>query len=62
MSIELVYTSAPRGLNPDSTGFCTVATTPGMNPQVMAKLEGLSGYELKVQVRPRGKVVIKRLP
>lgn len=57
MSIELVYTSAPRGLNPDSTGFCTVATTPGMNPQVMAKLEGLSGYELKFNLSdPKAKM------
>ena len=44
MSLELIYTSAPRGLKPGSSGFCTVAMTQGMPPQLASKLEALSGY------------------
>ena len=36
--------SAPRGLKPGSSGFCTVAMTQGMPPQLASKLEALSGY------------------
>lgn len=46
MAKELIYTSAPRGLKPGSTGFTTVATTAGMSRQAVSKLEMLSGYEL----------------
>ena len=45
MSLELIVTSAPRGLKPNASGFCTVAATAGMSRQVMMKLEALSGYE-----------------
>lgn len=45
MADELVYTSAPRGLRPGSSGFCTVAATEGLSRQVIRALEGLSGYE-----------------
>jgi hypothetical protein len=45
MSMELVYTSAPRGLKPNTSGFCTVAMTAGMPRQAMTRLESLSGYE-----------------
>jgi hypothetical protein len=41
---ELVYTSAPQGLLRGSSGFCTVAATPGMSPILLQKLESLSGY------------------
>src|SRR5262245_31377897 len=44
MSYELFYTSAPKGLQPGSRGFCTVATTRGMPAALMEKLEALSGY------------------
>src|SRR5262249_36898012 len=44
MSQELFYTSAPRGLQPGSRGFCTVATTRGMPAALIEKLEALSGY------------------
>jgi hypothetical protein len=47
MSSELVFTSAPRGLNPNTSGFCTVAATAGLSRQVQAKLEGLSSYEFR---------------
>jgi hypothetical protein len=45
MSLELIYTSAPRGLGPSSSGFCTVAATGGMSRQIMMRLEALSGYQ-----------------
>jgi len=45
MSLELIYTSAPRGLSSTASGFCTVAATGGMSRQVQTALEGLSGYQ-----------------
>lgn len=45
MSFELVYTSAPAGLNPGNSGFCTVAVTAGLSKMIISKLEMLSGYE-----------------
>src|SRR5436305_464287 len=45
MSQELFFTSAPQGLQPGSQGFCTVAATRGMSPQLAEKLEGLSAYK-----------------
>jgi hypothetical protein len=47
MSQELIVTSAPRGLKPNSSGFCTVAATHGLPPHVAMKLEALSGYEFR---------------
>jgi hypothetical protein len=44
MSLELIYTSAPKGLKPGSRGFCTVAMTQGMPPQLVDRLEAISGY------------------
>ena len=44
MSHELFYTSAPRGLQPGSRGFCTVAMTQGLSGLLLEKLEQLSGY------------------
>ncbi|MDD3468735.1 MAG: hypothetical protein PHE53_02000 [Thermoguttaceae bacterium] len=41
---ELVYTSAPRGLQPGKSGFCTVACTQGMTPNLFTMLESMSGY------------------
>ncbi|MGL6226609.1 MAG: hypothetical protein ACRC10_08280 [Thermoguttaceae bacterium] len=41
---ELIYTSAPRGLKPNSQGFCTVAATRGIAPNLVMRLESLSGY------------------
>ncbi len=41
---ELVYTSAPRGLQPGKSGFCTVACTQGMTPNLFMMLESMSGY------------------
>ncbi|HET6429235.1 MAG TPA: hypothetical protein VFJ30_12535, partial [Phycisphaerae bacterium] len=45
MSSELIYTSAPRGLKPNTSGFCTVAVTAGMSRPVMQSLEKFSAYE-----------------
>jgi hypothetical protein len=44
MALELVYTSAQRGLRPGSSGFCTVAMTRGMPPALVPRLESLGGY------------------
>ena len=44
MALELIYTSVPRGLEPGRTGFCTVAMTRGMSPQMVKILEGLVAY------------------
>lgn len=44
MSFELIYTSVPRGLKPGSRGFCTVACTKGIAPNLVKRLESLSGY------------------
>lgn len=45
MPEELIYTSAPRGLKPGSSGFCTVAATQALaSGPVAARLESLSGY------------------
>jgi hypothetical protein len=47
MSSELVYTSAGRGLNPNTSGFCTVGATEGLSRPVQTRLESLSGYEFR---------------
>jgi hypothetical protein len=44
MCHELFYTSSPRGLQPGSRGFCTVAVTKGMSAAMRETLEALSGY------------------
>lgn len=44
MPQELVYTSAPHGLAPGTSGFCTVARSVGMSPLLVAYLESRSGY------------------
>ena len=45
MAYELVYTSAPEGLQKGSSGFCVVACTKGLGPRLIAALEGLSAYK-----------------
>jgi hypothetical protein len=45
MAQELIYTSAERGLRPGTRGYCTVAYTRGMLPQMIQLLEGLSAYK-----------------
>ncbi|MCW8140538.1 MAG: hypothetical protein KIT58_16690, partial [Planctomycetota bacterium] len=42
---EVVYTSAPSGLRPGASGFCTVAATRGISKRDQLALESLSGYE-----------------
>jgi hypothetical protein len=46
MALELIYTSAERGLRPGTRGYCTVAYTRGMLPQMIQLLEGLSAYKV----------------
>lgn len=45
MTQELIYTSAPKGLQLGSRGFCTVACTAGMSKPLADRLEALSGYK-----------------
>lgn len=45
MALELIYTSAERGLRPGTRGFCTVAYTQGMPPELVQVLEALSAYK-----------------
>ena len=52
MTLELIYTSAPRGLAPGSAGYCTVARTAGMDDALAERLESLSVY------RPGGNPVV----
>lgn len=42
--MELVYTSAPKGLFSGQFGFCTVGATGGMPHPLIQRLESLSGY------------------
>lgn len=44
MSLELLNTSAPRGVRPGSSGFCTVGVTAGMPAALEERLTLLSGY------------------
>tara|TARA_R110002111_G_scaffold1162_5_gene8251 strand:- start:13594 stop:16185 length:2592 start_codon:yes stop_codon:yes gene_type:complete len=44
MTQEILYTSAPEGLKPGSSGFCTVVSTSGMAQNLAMKLESMSGY------------------
>ncbi len=44
MGLELIYTSARKGLKPGSLGFCTVAMSRQMSPSLGTVLESLSGY------------------
>jgi uncharacterized coiled-coil DUF342 family protein len=50
MSLELIYTSVPQGINPNSRGFCTAAATSGMSRPVIMRLEALSGYEFRYSI------------
>lgn len=45
MALELVYTSAPKGLKAGSSGYCTVACTASMPPSQVDLLESFSGYK-----------------
>ncbi|MDA0214731.1 MAG: hypothetical protein O2875_05140, partial [Planctomycetota bacterium] len=44
MAYELFYTSAPKGLRPQTSGICTVGMTRGFPAPFIARLEALSGY------------------
>ena len=53
MALELYHTSAPAGLRPGSSGFCTVAMTVGMPAALAERLEALGGYRLPEGWDPR---------
>jgi len=44
MAYELYYTSAPRGLRPQTSGICTVGLTRGFPAPFIPRIEALSGY------------------
>ncbi|HEY4262665.1 MAG TPA: hypothetical protein VGM98_21075, partial [Schlesneria sp.] len=44
MSFEILYTSAPSGLRPGSSGYCTVLSSRGVPAPTVELLESLSGY------------------
>ena len=56
---ELVFTSAKRGLQIGKSGFCTVASTPGMAANLARLLESLSGYR---HLHPPGSAEAKKNP
>ncbi|MBT3377674.1 MAG: hypothetical protein HN742_42180 [Lentisphaerae bacterium] len=45
MAHELIYTSAHKGLQPGTRGFCTVAHTRGMRSETVRLLESISAYK-----------------
>lgn len=49
---QLIHTSAPAGLNPGQTGFCTVARHHGIPQRLVVLLESLSAYDPPAGVRP----------
>lgn len=44
MAWQLIYTSAPRGLAPGHSGFCTVARSADLRDAVAQRLEQISSY------------------
>ena len=44
MAFELIHTSAPKGVDPGSRGFTTVAITQGLGAAWKSRLESLSSY------------------
>ncbi|MFW6414221.1 MAG: hypothetical protein ACOCZS_02860, partial [Verrucomicrobiota bacterium] len=51
MAYELIFTSAEKGVNPSTSGFCTVAYTSGLMPSTIKKLEALSTYKVPDRAR-----------
>lgn len=57
MPFELFFTSAPAGLLPGRSGFCTVAATRGLPAPLLERLEALSIYKhLYAPLDPRNPV------
>jgi hypothetical protein len=62
MSKELFYTSAPRGLDLGTSGFCTVAATQGLSSRLRERLHALSVYRHPFPpLDPRNPVVYSHL-
>ena len=49
MALELIYTSAVRGLRAGTSGFCTVAMTKGLPPALVPRLEALGIFPQVMQ-------------
>ena len=53
MPKELIFTSVPTGINPGSTGYCTVAKHKDIDRLLERELETISFYELMdVEYKP----------
>ncbi len=44
MAQQLIFTSVPRGLRPNTRGFTTAAASAGLTAPMMDRLEAMSGY------------------
>ena len=44
MPRQLIYTSAPRGLTPGQSGYCTVARSRDLREALIPRIEKLSYY------------------
>lgn len=51
MAYELIFTSAEKGVNPGTSGFCTVAYTKGLLTSTIKKLEAISTYKVPDTLR-----------
>jgi hypothetical protein len=54
MAKQLIYTSAPRGLVPGQSGFCTVARHRSLGERLVAALERISSYAHSVAATSGG--------
>src|SRR5438067_10215903 len=52
MPQQLIYTSAPRGLLPGQSGYCTVARSRDLREGLVPKLEKLSYYTPEANHNP----------
>jgi hypothetical protein len=55
MALELVYTSATKGLRAGTSGFCTVAMTRGLPPALVPRRWADTGQARRATVRRRSR-------
>ena len=61
MARQLVFTSAPQGLEPGRSGYCTVSRHKDLRSRLVRELERLSVYDFNQQGEgPRAEVAIFR--
>lgn len=59
MEHQLIYTSAPKGLQSGKSGLCVVASSHGMASNLGKKLESLSGYRHSFEPGDRRNPVLR---